>query len=101
MRIPAHGRGKLRIGGTNKGGPGRPPDEFYREMRRLVSTDEKLKTLDEILKNKNHPNYMAAYKMAAEFGYGKASQKLEHTGKDGAPLYPRAINIRIVDPEQT
>lgn len=33
MRVPAHGRGALRVGGTNKGGPGRPPSAI-RELCR-------------------------------------------------------------------
>jgi hypothetical protein len=33
MRIPRHGHGSLRIGGTNKGGPGRPRDEFKTLLR--------------------------------------------------------------------
>lgn len=33
MRKPAHGRGLLRVGGTNKGGPGRPPSEIRKVCR--------------------------------------------------------------------
>lgn len=35
MRVPAHGRGVLRVGGTNKGGPGRMPDVVRAKMREL------------------------------------------------------------------
>lgn len=33
MRVPAHGRGALRVGGTNRGGPGRPPSLLRRVAR--------------------------------------------------------------------
>lgn len=33
MRVPAHGNGQLRVGGTNKGGPGRPPSILRAELR--------------------------------------------------------------------
>jgi hypothetical protein len=33
MRTPAHGRGLLRVGGTNAGGSGRPPSEVRRACR--------------------------------------------------------------------
>lgn len=37
MRVPAHGRGKLRVGGTNKGGAGQPPSVIREQLRGSIA----------------------------------------------------------------
>ena len=86
LRTPAHGKGKLRVGGTNKGGPGRPPDAFKELCRQLASGDLTVKAVKAILKDEAHPQFMAALKWATENGYGKPNQTIEHSGSiDMAP----------------
>lgn len=48
MVVPSHGNGKLRVGGTNKGGPGRPKNSLRnlchkRFQRHLPKLDKALK----------------------------------------------------------
>lgn len=92
MRIPAHGRGQLKVGGVNPGG-GRPKDEFKARMRELASGAEAEAALLTILKDSQHPHYMKALAFAAEHGYGKATDHVEMTGAGGAPL---AMTVRFV-----
>jgi hypothetical protein len=66
-------------------------------MRSLVSRDEVSEALGRILANPTHPQYVQAYKMAAEFGYGRASQPLEHTGENGGPIAV-SVTHTVVDP---
>lgn len=80
--------------GGKKGRSGRKPDEFKAMMQRLVSSEDRIKQLRKVLNNANHPHFLAAYKMAAEFGYGKATQSMEHSGKDGAPI---DVQVSVVD----
>lgn len=81
MRIPVHGRGKLRIGGTNKGGPGRPPDEFKALCQQLATNGAVVAAV--VLRDKDHPAYLGALKWATEHGYGKPKETidLQHSGK--------------------
>ncbi len=90
---------ELRGRGPAKGAPnaGRPPDEFKAFMRSLVSRDAVSEALGTILANPKHPQYVQAYKMAAEFGYGRASQTVEHSGAGGGPVSLR-ITHEVVDP---
>lgn len=98
---PKHGGARLPIskgshGGGKKGRSGRKPNEFKRRMQLLVANVGTHRELAKILKSAEHPHFLAAYKMAAEFGHGKAVQAIEHHGEDGGPL---AIEIthEIVD----
>jgi hypothetical protein len=90
---------ELRGRGPAKGAPnaGRPPDEFKAFMRSLVSRDEVSEALGRVLGNPNHPQYVQAYKMAAEFGYGRASQAVQLTGENGAAMELRVVH-EVVDP---
>ena len=36
LRVPAHGHGLLRVGGTNRGGPGRPAKAVIERFRQLA-----------------------------------------------------------------
>lgn len=68
LRRQAHG-GALRNGGTNRGGPGRPPDEFKQLLSSLASRDATVKALGDILQDKDHPHYMKALAFASDRGY--------------------------------
>ena len=63
-------------------------------MRLLVSSESRIKHLASVLDDPGHPHYMAAYKMAAAYGYGMPTQAHEHTGKDGEPI---AHEVSVVD----
>ncbi len=84
MRVPKHGRGLLRVGGTNAGGTGRPPDEFKAMCQRLACSAEEAAI--EALADSKHPAFASALKWATEHGYGKPRESIELTGKDGGPI---------------
>ncbi len=63
--------------GGKKGRSGRRPDEFKEFMRRLVSRKDVCASLAKVLKNPAHPHFAQAFKMAAEFAYGKATQPVD------------------------
>lgn len=87
-KVPQPHGGALNSGGTpgNKGG-GRPPDEFKRRMAAMASSETALDYLEACLNGEHGPEVaLRAQQYAAERGYGKVPQALEHTGKDGAPL---------------
>lgn len=81
MRTPEHGRGQLRVGGTNKGGPGRPPDEFKAMLAALASRDETMAAVRRILDDPSHPQFIRALEYATERGYGKVAQAHEVKGE--------------------
>lgn len=81
LRVPSHGKGKLRIGGTNKGGPGRPPDAFKELCRQLASGEKTVVSVRAILEDETHPQFVAALKWATEHGYGKPKESIEHSGE--------------------
>lgn len=87
--------------GPKKGAPnaGRPPDEFKAFMRALVSRAAVCEALASVVGDPRHPDFVKAFKMAAEFGYGRAAQPMEHAGPDGAAI-PMALHIthEVVDP---
>lgn len=76
------GRGALNSGGTpgNKGGTGRPPDQFKELCRELATAENTIKSIRAILKSRKDPQFMAALRWASEHGYGKPAQPLEHSG---------------------
>ena len=86
MRTPAHGRGQLRIGGSNGGAGGRPPDEFKARMRELASLAEQQGYVEAVLKDPTHPHWMRALEYVTERGYGKAPQTVEVTGEGGGAV---------------
>lgn len=54
--------------------------------RELVTREATWKAVQAILKDSDHSHYMSALKWAAEHGYGKPTETLEVTGKDGGPI---------------
>ena len=89
--IPQVHGGALLLGGKrgNKGG-GRKPDEFKALCRELVSGAKTMENVREILADTNHPHFMSALKWAAEHGYGKAKETVEHQGtmRHGVVILP-------------
>lgn len=79
-------------GGTNKGGTGRPPDEFKAMCRQLASSSEVYARVKDILQQPLlYPSlYIGALKWASEHGYGKPKEHIEHTGeiKHGVVILP-------------
>ena len=87
--VPQTHGGALRHGskpGTNKGGPGRPPDQFKRVLRKLVSRPQTLAYLKECLNGDHGPApYMAALHYASDRGFGKVPTVSQVSG-GGEPL---------------
>jgi hypothetical protein len=79
---PGRNGGTLRSGGTNKGGPGRPRDEFRELMRALVSSEEAIESLRELIADPTSPHHMRAREYATERGYGKEAQAVDTTVRD-------------------
>lgn len=82
MRVPKHGGGRLKTGGTpgNKGGTGRPPDAWKALCRELASSDAMMERAKAVLNVPNHPAWLGAWKFLTEQGYGKPAQPVEHDG---------------------
>lgn len=76
-----NGRGALLSGGMpgNKGGSGRPPDEFKQLCETLTLTAMR-EHVHKILQNPDHPHFMRALEWASAHRYGKPSQPVEHSG---------------------
>lgn len=89
--IPGKNGGRLLPGGKpgNKGG-GRTPDEFKALCRALATRDATVAAVTAILSDPTHQHYMSALKWAAEHGYGKPKETVEHTGevKHGVVILP-------------
>jgi hypothetical protein len=69
--------GKLRNGGTNKGGTGRPPNEFMMQMRQLATLPEAEAYTQRCILGEFGPKFhIEARKWAADRGYGKAAQSI-------------------------
>ena len=95
--VPQEHGGALLPGGVrgNKGGTGRPPDEFRRRMAAIASLEAGLEFLEECVTGRHGPQFaIAAHKYVSDRGYGRVSNVVE-----GNPDVPIAINItrRIVD----
>jgi hypothetical protein len=72
--------------GGKTGRSGRTPDAFKLMCRDLVSRDETLAAVDDILRDKNHPAFLGALNWATNHGYGKAKESLEVSGPEGEPI---------------
>lgn len=83
-----HG-GAIRNGGTNKGGPGRPPDQWKRWCRQAVSKKEIREKAIAVLQDIESPHWFNALKWLGEQGYGKAAQPIENSGES-------VLTVRIV-----
>jgi len=85
--IPQPNGGALLPGGMpgNKGnihakrtpGTGQKPDAWKQLCRDLVSDTEVLAVAESVLKDKNHPAWLGAFKFVGEQGFGKAKQEVD------------------------
>lgn len=72
--------------GGKKGRSGKKKDAWKLELQRIVSSDQVLVALETILINPANPAYVGAIKYASDHGYGKPTESIELTGKDGGPV---------------
>lgn len=83
QKSPRLSNGGLLLTGNpgNKGGTGRPPDEFQRLCRQLASRDETFTVAKRILDDpESYPKlWTGALKWATENGYGKPKESVDHT----------------------
>jgi hypothetical protein len=80
--MPGRNGGTLNVGGTMS--PGRPPDEFKAFMRSLATRAQQALAVAKILDDPTDEKYLPAAKWAAEQGYGKPTQQIEHSGTVGS-----------------
>lgn len=80
--IPGAGRGPKK-GAANAG---RPRDEWKSALAALVSSDEVLTHVRDVLADPTHPQWMRAMEFASERGFGKESVDLTTAG---ASFHPR------------
>ena len=67
------------VGGTNRGGPGRPSDEWKKDMRELRDRGLQVAKAHDILGQPNHPNWLGALKFVHEAVEGRAAQAVDLT----------------------
>lgn len=60
----------------NSGGSGRPPNELRAALRSLVSSDEALGEFAAVLRDRHHPRFVEAMRLALERGYGKDDEAI-------------------------
>lgn len=77
----------LRVGNPgNKGGTGRPPNEFKETLRNLVDRGTVHEHLLGVLEQgPSHPQFLDVLKYVTEHGYGKAAASMDVTS-GGRPL---------------
>lgn len=91
---PGRNGGKLRKGGTNRGGTGRPPNEFKERMQGLATGAKVEAYLKRCLAGDFGPKFfLQALTYVSDRGYGRPSQSVEVTGADGAPLFKSFIGV--------
>lgn len=85
--VPQKHGGALKPGGDGVSG-GRPPDAFKAMCRTLASSADVARNVEKILASpERYPTlYIGALKWASEHGYGKPTEHVEVTGKDGGPV---------------
>ncbi|MDB4952071.1 MAG: hypothetical protein JWM27_4720 [Gemmatimonadetes bacterium] len=90
--------GKLLPGGKpgNRGGTGRPPNEFRGRMAKLASSSKAEAYLKRCLAGEFGPKYfLQAQAFVADRGYGRPTQAVEVSGPDGGPVESTLI-VRFV-----
>ena len=90
LRNPGKNGGMLKAGGDHPR-PGRPTDAWRQEMRNLADSAAKAARAKKILQMPDHPAWLGAWRFAAEHGYGKPTQRIEHAGDADQPLTVRVI----------
>lgn len=94
------GKGDPRNGrGPKPGAPnaGRPRDEWKAWLRSVVDSPESQRAIVQVISDPSHPAHAKVLQWAAERGYGKETESVEHSGRDGAPI---AITVtrRVIRP---
>lgn len=79
------GRGALNSGGTpgNKGGTGRPPNEFREWCDDLLNRPASRQQVEGILGNQDHPAYATMWKAVTDRAYGKPGQSVQVDATQG------------------
>jgi hypothetical protein len=79
LRTPAHGKGKLKVGGTNRGA-GRPPDKVRAALRRAF--DQRIYILQQIADDEelDMANRLKAMDMLAKYGLGTPTAAVDSEG---------------------
>lgn len=75
--IPGKNGGRLRRGGTNKGGTGRPSNALRVRLDAIAQKFLKSGDSMEVAGNPDHPRWLGLGQFATEMSLGKATQKLE------------------------
>ena len=72
-------------------GTGWKPDSFHNRMKLIADRAAEAKRWERLLSDENQDDdtFFKAFDRAADRGYGKPSQGVELTGKDGEPLAPQ------------
>lgn len=80
-KVPQPHGGALNAGGTpgNKGGTGRPPNEFKDFLAKLLDDPKVRDSVEQILRDKDHKAFSTVYGDTVDRVHGKAKQPLEHT----------------------
>jgi hypothetical protein len=78
LRTPAHGRGKLRRGGSNGGAGGRPPDEIRKALRGAFWKHRA--RLEEFALSDDPTVAMKALDMLAKYGVGTPTAAVDAQG---------------------
>ena len=88
LSIPGRNGGRLRNGGTNKGGPGRPPSEIRSKLR--GSFADRIKVAEQIADNpKSSPaDRLRALDLLAKYGLGTTITETDTEGND--------VTIRVI-----
>jgi hypothetical protein len=84
-----HGGALLHGGMPGNAGGGRPRDEFKALCRELASGEMTVQSLQTILADPKHAQFVAALRYLTEQGYGKPVESVEVSGKDGGPIETR------------
>ncbi len=77
LRTPSHGKGQLRVGGTNPGA-GRPPDKVRAALRKAF--DERIPILEEFAKSSDPAIALKAMDMLAKYGLGTPTAAVDSEG---------------------
>lgn len=73
---PGHNGGAHGVPGRS----GRPSDEFRESMRKIIESKPVRAAARKILKNADHPQFVALWSKCAAYAYGAPAQTVEHTG---------------------
>jgi hypothetical protein len=87
LRVPAHGKGALRVGGTNPGA-GRPPGKFKDFLAELRRDPEFQDAVRQAAKDPNSRGFGNALKLLAEYDDEKPAEKRQIVG-------PVEVHVKI------